>query len=61
MGYVIAGMDKALQGLCVGEKRRVILPPHMAYGEKGTGESGVGTVFYSLRQWAGVKGIARIA
>ncbi|XP_062302228.1 peptidyl-prolyl cis-trans isomerase FKBP10 [Osmerus eperlanus] len=38
MGYVIAGMDKALQGLCVGEKRRVILPPHMAYGEKGTGD-----------------------
>ncbi|CAB1341677.1 unnamed protein product [Coregonus sp. 'balchen'] len=36
MGYVIQGMDKALQGLCIGEKRRVILPPHMAYGEKGT-------------------------
>lgn len=38
MGYVISGMDKALQGLCVGEKRRVTLPPHMAYGEKGTGD-----------------------
>uniref|UniRef100_A0A674CL67 peptidylprolyl isomerase n=1 Tax=Salmo trutta TaxID=8032 RepID=A0A674CL67_SALTR len=38
MGYVIQGMDKALQGLCIGEKRRVILPPHMAYGEKGTGD-----------------------
>uniref|UniRef100_A0AAY5KQ33 peptidylprolyl isomerase n=1 Tax=Esox lucius TaxID=8010 RepID=A0AAY5KQ33_ESOLU len=37
MGYVIAGMDKALQGVCIGEKRRVVLPPHMAYGEKGTG------------------------
>lgn len=38
MGYVISGMDKALQGLCIGEKRRVTLPPHMAYGEKGTGD-----------------------
>lgn len=38
MGYVIAGMDKALQGLCIGEERRVTLPPHMAYGEKGTGD-----------------------
>ncbi|KAK6470202.1 peptidyl-prolyl cis-trans isomerase FKBP10-like [Huso huso] len=39
MGYVIPGMDKALQGLCIGEKRRIIMPPHMAYGESGAGES----------------------
>lgn len=38
MGYVIRGIDKALQGLCIGEKRRVIVPPHMAYGEEGVGE-----------------------
>ncbi|MGH0122005.1 UNVERIFIED_CONTAM: hypothetical protein FKN15_000546 [Acipenser sinensis] len=39
MGYVIPGMDKALQGVCIGEKRRIIMPPHMAYGESGAGES----------------------
>ncbi|KAF7648655.1 hypothetical protein LDENG_00153580 [Lucifuga dentata] len=38
MGYVIQGMDKALQGLCIGEKRRIIIPPHMAYGEEGVGD-----------------------
>ncbi|KAJ8264744.1 hypothetical protein GJAV_G00154350 [Gymnothorax javanicus] len=38
MGYVIAGMDKALQGVCMGERRRITIPPHMAYGEKGAGE-----------------------
>ncbi|XP_070836233.1 peptidyl-prolyl cis-trans isomerase FKBP10 [Chaetodon trifascialis] len=38
MGYVIQGMDKALQGLCIGEKRRVTIPPHLAYGEHGVGE-----------------------
>lgn len=38
MGYVIKGMDKALQGLCRGEKRRVVVPPHMAYGGEGVGE-----------------------
>ncbi|KAJ4932640.1 hypothetical protein JOQ06_011057 [Pogonophryne albipinna] len=33
--YVIPGMDKALHGLCIGEKRRITIPPHMAYGEEG--------------------------
>ncbi|XP_060950789.1 peptidyl-prolyl cis-trans isomerase FKBP10 [Limanda limanda] len=37
MGYVIAGMDQGLVGICVGEKRRVIIPPHLAYGEAGAG------------------------
>lgn len=41
LGYVIQGMDKALQGLCMGEKRRITIPPHMAYGETGVGESPV--------------------
>ncbi|MBN3296503.1 peptidyl-prolyl cis-trans isomerase FKBP9 [Amia ocellicauda] len=39
MGYVIAGMDKGLQGVCIGEKRRITMPPHLAYGESGAGES----------------------
>ncbi|XP_045890690.1 peptidyl-prolyl cis-trans isomerase FKBP10 [Micropterus dolomieu] len=34
-GYVIRGMDKALHGLCMGEKRKITIPPHMAYGEDG--------------------------
>lgn len=36
-GYVIAGMDQGLMGVCVGEKRTVTIPPHLAYGEEGTG------------------------
>lgn len=37
MGYIIAGMDQGLIGVCTGERRRVIIPPHLAYGEQGAG------------------------
>lgn len=36
-GYVISGMDEGLIGVCVGEKRTITIPPHLAYGEEGTG------------------------
>ncbi|XP_062266091.1 peptidyl-prolyl cis-trans isomerase FKBP9 [Platichthys flesus] len=36
-GYVIAGMDEGLIGVCVGEKRTITIPPHLGYGEEGTG------------------------
>lgn len=38
MGYVIPGMDQGLLGVCTGERRRVIIPPHLAYGEQGAGD-----------------------
>ncbi|MCJ8745937.1 hypothetical protein PDJAM_G00136070 [Pangasius djambal] len=38
LGHVIAGVDKALLGVCVGEKRHIIVPPHLAYGENGTSD-----------------------
>ena len=34
---MIAGMDEGLIGVCVGEKRTITIPPHLAYGEEGTG------------------------
>lgn len=37
-GYVIAGMDEGLLGVCIGEKRRIVVPPHLGYGEEGRGE-----------------------
>lgn len=36
-GYVIAGMDEGLLGVCIGEKLKITIPPHLGYGEEGTG------------------------
>lgn len=34
---LIAGMDKALLGMCVNERRLVKVPPQLAYGKDGYG------------------------
>lgn len=32
---VIEGLDTGLQGMCVGERRQLVVPPHLAHGESG--------------------------
>ncbi|XP_076459723.1 uncharacterized protein LOC143292916 [Babylonia areolata] len=38
VGQVIQGWEKGLQDMCVGEKRKLVVPSHMAYGDQGAGE-----------------------
>jgi len=40
LGRLIAGMDRGLLGMCVNERRRITVPPHLAYGSIGTGTAG---------------------
>ncbi|XP_064394427.1 endoplasmic reticulum protein SC65-like [Halichondria panicea] len=48
-GRIIAGMDRGLMDTCLWERRRITIPPHLGYGERGVGETIPGNavlVFY---------------
>jgi len=50
-GQIIQGYEEVLPGKCLGERWRMVVPPHLAYGDSGAGDSipGGATLTFDVR------------
>merc|ERR1711910_41365 len=50
VGQVIKGWEEGVLGMCIGEKRKLIVPPELGYGDQGAGDiiPGGATLYFDI-------------
>ena len=54
VGKVVKGWDEGILGMCIGEKRKLTVPPHLGYGKRGKPEAfrpipGSATLYFEVK------------
>ncbi|KAG5951331.1 Peptidyl-prolyl cis-trans isomerase [Claviceps sorghi] len=58
-GQVIRGWDEGLTEMCIGEKRKLTIPPALAYGDRGIGPIPAGSTLVFETELVGIEGVAK--
>ncbi|KAL1985654.1 hypothetical protein VTN96DRAFT_7521 [Rasamsonia emersonii] len=58
-GRVIKGWDRGLLDMCIGEKRKLTIPPEYGYGDRGIGPIPGGATLIFETELVGIDGVSK--